>query len=212
MYRLLVLIGIAVCMRGEILDRVAIYAGTHVITEQQLDEEIRVTAFLNHEPVVRSPDLRRAAARRMIDQMLVEREMQLSRYPLPVRSDVDRYFDQIEKQFGTDAGFEKALGAYDLSEAVLRAHLSLQLMMLQFIDFRFRPNVAISDAEITRDYEANLRAWGSEHGTAPAPSLSALREAIRNSLIEERADQALNAWLEESRKQVRIVYLDRALE
>jgi hypothetical protein len=209
---LLICVCLAACLQAEVLDRVAIYSGTQVITELQLDEEMRVTALLNRAPVVRTAEARRSAAQRLLDQMLVEREMHLSRYPLPGSADVDRYFDQIKQQFGTREAFEQALGRYDLSDAVLRAHLSLQLMMMRFIDYRFRPDVAISDMEITNYYEAHLRAWETDHRGAPTPSLTASREAIRNLLIEQRADEALDDWLQESRKQVHLVYLDRTLE
>jgi hypothetical protein len=34
--------------RAEVLDRIAIVVGRNVITELQIDEELRVTAFLNY--------------------------------------------------------------------------------------------------------------------------------------------------------------------
>ncbi|MGH9583561.1 MAG: hypothetical protein ACRD4O_11555 [Bryobacteraceae bacterium] len=212
MLRVLLAMCLAACLRAEIVDRVAIYSGTQVITELQLDEDMRVTAFLNRKSVARGVDARRATARRLVDRMLVEREMQLSRYPLPGAADIDRYFEQVKKLFGTEPAFEKALAKYDLTDAVLRAHLALQLTMLRFIDYRFRPEAAISSAEISSYYRANLRAWTAARGDAPPPSLSASREAIRETLIEQRAGKALNAWLAENRKQMRLVYLDRTLE
>jgi hypothetical protein len=199
-------------MHAELLDRVALYSGRQVITELQLDEEIRVTAFLTREPVRENPETRRAAAHRLVDQMLIEREMRLNRYPLPTDAEVEKYFQQVKGQFGSESSFERTLAAYRLSDAVLRAHLALQLTMLRFIDFRFRPEVFVSNEEIEKFYEANLQNWLRQRSDAPPPSLSASREAIRDAMIQQRADEALNAWLEQSRKQAKIVYLDRTLE
>jgi hypothetical protein len=199
-------------LHAEILDRVAIYSGRQVITELQLDEEIRVTAFLNREPVRETLEARRAAAHRLVDQMLIEREMQLNRYPLPSDADVDKYFQQVKEQFGGESSFERVLAAYRLSDTILRAHLALQLTMLRFIDFRFRPEVFVSNDEIEKFYEANLQNWLQQRSQAPPPSLSVSREAIRDAIIQQRADEALNIWLDQNRKQAKIVYLDRSLE
>jgi hypothetical protein len=211
MLRIFILLLLAAACRAEVVDRIAICAGTQVITELQLDEEMRVTAFLNRQPVTESDAARRAAADRLIDQILIEREMQLSRYPLPEESDVNRYLAQVEHQFPSQDAFQAALEHYGLTLDVLRAHLRLQLTMLRFIDYRFRPEVAVSDADIAAYYEAELRHWRPGKGAKP-PSLDASRDEIRNLLAAQRADEALNAWLDQSRRQVRLVYLDRKLE
>ncbi len=38
--------------QAEIIDRIAVTVGNQVITELQIDEELRVTALLNHEAQV----------------------------------------------------------------------------------------------------------------------------------------------------------------
>ncbi len=68
---------------AEIIDRIVITVGNQVITQSQVDDEIRVTAFLNHEKVDLSAAARKQAASRLIEQALIKREMDLSRYPLP---------------------------------------------------------------------------------------------------------------------------------
>ena len=88
-------------VHGEIIDRLAITVGSQVITELQIDEELRVTALLNHEPgVVRTLDTRREAADRLVEQLIIRIEMQLSRYDLPEAGDVDKYYQQIEEANG----------------------------------------------------------------------------------------------------------------
>lgn len=212
MLRALLAVFLAGCAQAEIIDSVAIYSGTQVITELQLDEEMRVTAFLNRQPADHTPAARRAAANRLVDQMLVEREMNLSRYPLPSATDVQEYFDQVKKQYGTETNFEQALARYDLTDSVLRAHLALQLTMMHFIDYRFRPEVAISSAQVSKYYQAHLKDWAAAHGDAPPPSLSESRESIRKLLVANQADKALDAWLKDTRGRMRLVYLDPTLE
>lgn len=199
-------------LRAGIIDRIAITVGQQVITQLQLDEEIRVTAFLNHQPVVRSLENRRAAADRLVEQLLVKREMELSHYPLPSAEDVDAYVDHVRADFGSDTQFGDALAACSLSEETLKEHLALQLTTLRFIEFRFRPDISVSESDIQNYYQNQITNWKANHPGAVPPSLAALSESIRKTLIAAHTDQVLNTWLEESRKQLNIVYVDKSLQ
>jgi len=191
------------CLAGslgaEIVDRLVVAAGQQTITQLQLDEEIRVTALLNRRAVARDLETRRAAADRLVEQLLIRREMEQSRYPLPGQGDVDLYLEQIRAQNGGETGLAKALAAYQLTENTLRQHLESQLVTLRFIEYRFRPDAEVSDEEIEAAYKGEA-------------GKTATRESIRNTLMEARTDAALNAWLAESRRQVNIVYLDKTLQ
>jgi hypothetical protein len=196
---------------AEIIDRLAIAVGNQVITELQIDEELRVAAMLNHKPVVRGLEERRDAADRLVEQLLIKREMDLSRYPLPGAADVDKYLQQIVESSGGAAEFSKALSSFSLTIETLRGHLALQLMELRFIDFRFRPDTAVSDSDVERAYQRQVLAWKQTH-SGEAPNFEVSREPLRAMLAEEHTDAALNTWLGESRKRVDIVYFDKTLE
>jgi hypothetical protein len=197
-------------MHAEVIDRLAITVGSQVITELQLDEELRVTALLNGKTVDRSMEARRAAANRLIEQFLVRREMELSRYPLPDAKDVGTYLQGVEQQLGGASPFEELLSRYDLSEDVLKAHLALQLTLLRFVEYRFTPEAGVSDAEINAYYQREMSDWSTQHIGLP-PALAQVKESIRQKLTEERTDHALDAWLNEARRQARIVYVDATL-
>jgi hypothetical protein len=187
-------------LEAGIVDRLAVAVGQQTITELQLDEEIRVTALLNHRPIARDVETRRPSADRLVEQLLIRREMEQSRYPLPDEQDVNQYLEQIRVQNGGPVGLEKALAAYDLRESTLRQHLESQLIALRFIEYRFQPDAAVSDEDVEAAYRR--RAAGSKTS----------REALRTALTGERTDAALNTWLAERRRQVNIVYLDKSLQ
>ncbi len=197
---------------GETIDRLAITVGHQIITQLQIDEELRVTAMLNHEPTVdRTLEARRDAADRLVEQLLIKFEMEISRYDSPGSVDVDKYYQQIEEVNGGAADFEKTLLVFNLTPQVLRSHLELQLTELKFIDVRFRPDVSVPDADIEAAYQARIANWKQTH-SGPPPTLEASHDSLRAMLVEERTDSALNTWLAESRKRVRIVYLDKTLQ
>jgi hypothetical protein len=198
--------------RSETIDRLAITVGNQIITQLQIDEELRVTALLNHESaVVRNLENRRDAADRLVAQLLIKLEMQLSRYALPDTAEVDRYYQQIEEVNGGAVEFEKALRAFNLTPELLRSHLELQLTELKFIDVRFRPDANVSDADIEAAYKAKIDAWQKTHSGKP-PTLDTSRESLRAMLVENRTDASLDTWLAESRKRVRLIYLDKTLQ
>lgn len=208
--RFVVLVFVGLCaLRGEIVDRIAITIDQRVITEAQLDEEIRVTAFLNQEPIRRDLDTRRNAADRLIEQELVRRDMDLSRYPMPTQSEIDTLLADTKQQIGADR-FLTQLPQYGLTEDILREHLRFQLMMLRFIDFRFRPDIQISESDVKEYYAQQIEKWKASHTGTP-PSLDQSRPAIQKALTDQRVEYALSAWLEETRKQVKIIYLDKEL-
>ena len=194
---------LVICLAGplgaEIVDRLVVAVGQQTITQLQLDEEIRVTALLNRRPLVRDLETRRAAADRLVEQLVIRREMEQGRYPLPSGQDVNAYLEQIRAQNGGEAGLAKALATYHLTESTLRQHLESQLVMLRFIEYRFRPDATVSDEEIEAAYKGAAGKNGS-------------RESIRSALMEARTDAALNAWLAESRRQINVVYLDKSLQ
>jgi hypothetical protein len=212
MYRVLLLACLLFPLRAEILDCIAITVGRQVITELQIDEELRVTAFLNNQPITADSAARRAAAGHLIEQLLVEREMQLSRYPLPDPAEVDQYLEQVRAALSNYKDFDAALRTYGLTPEILRQHLQLQLTTLRFIELRFRPDLGISSSDIETYYQRQITQWKADHPGATPPSLADLKESIRKTLAEHRTDAALDAWLEETRKQASIVYLDQSLQ
>ena len=198
--------------RAEILDRIAITVGRQVITELQLDEELRVTALLNHQPIAHDLEARRAAADRLLEQLLVKHEMELSHYPPPDTDDIEKYLQQVQADFGGEAQLDQALTAYNLSENTLRDHLTLQLTTLRFIELRFRPNEGVSETDIQDYYQREIASWRANHSGGTPPALVASRESIRKTLVDARTDEVLSTWLEESRKQVNIIYVDKSLQ
>ncbi len=177
------LIGAGLCvmvLQAVIVDRLAITVGQQSITELQIDEELRVTAFLNREPVSRTDPARKSAADRLIQQLLIEREMELTRYTLPTEKETNAYIKRIEAEFGPPAQLQDLLAKYQLTQRTLEQHLKRQLSILRFVDYRFQPE--------------------SESGGD--------RTAVGK---HDSENDALSGWLEQARRQVDIVYIDKSL-
>jgi hypothetical protein len=167
-----------------IVDRVAITVGNKVITESEIDLRIRLTAFESDEKPDFSAAARRQAAQRLIDQKLVEREMDVGRYP--------RVTPEAAKQSPTVV----ALKAYGLTPDDLVRDLTWQKELLTFVSLRFRPAVQVTDQDVEKYFKAN-----SLKG-----ELNDVRAEIEQKLTDERADKELDLWLQDQRKRTKIEY------
>ena len=207
---ILCLFALCALLCAEVIDRMAISVGNQVITESQIDEEVRVTAFLNTEKADLSADQKKKAADRLIEQALIKREMDLSRYPLPALSDADSALNEVKSHYSSQSAFAQALEEHGIAEAQLQEHLWWQLTVLRFVDYRFRPGIQISDSEVQAYYQQQVSQW-ERQGVKPIPGLSDQRAEIEEILTERQIDESLDGWLSEARKQVPIRYLDEAL-
>ena len=191
-------IGCAPGLRGEIIDRIAVSVGNAVITQSEIDREIRITAFLNNTQPDFSAEARKQAADRLVEQKLVRREIQLSRYPAPPASEVEPRFKSLAARYPNAQAFRQALEKYGITEQELRDHLLWQLTLLRFVDVRFRPGVQVSEQDVREYFEKKVK--------PASASLDDVRETIEQVLIAERVDRDLDQWLKLARRRVGVEY------
>jgi peptidyl-prolyl cis-trans isomerase SurA len=207
---LLALMAPVLSARAEIIDRIAVTVDKIVITESDIVGQMRVAAFLGDEPLDLSAVARRQAARRLVEQALIQREMEITRYPAPSLAEADLVLEQIRKRFGSTDDYQTKLDEYGIEEELLRRSLLRQITTLRFIDFRFRPGIAVSDREIEQYYRENLLPELSKNGSNTTPSLDDSRDEIEEVLINQRVDEALDRWLAAAASQARIEYREEA--
>ena len=202
---------LACALRAEIIDRIAITIGDHVITARQIAHEIRIAAFLNRETPDISAASKHAAADRLIKQELVRREMGSTHYPLPEKSEAGPLEKQVIDLYGGEAPYTAALASSHLTRGDILDQLWWQLTTLRFIDFRFKPAVHIPEADIAAYYEQEVDKWKAQ-GQKNIPSLEQSHDSIEETLADQRVDQALDSWLDEARKHANVKYRDEAFQ
>jgi hypothetical protein len=200
-------------MCADIIDRIAVSVGNQVITQTELDREMRVAAFLDRVKPNFSPAARRATADRMVEQKLIRRELETSRYPIPAASEVQPVLEKFKKEnFADDAAFQSALASYGITEKDVLAGLLWQRTLLQFIDVRFRPGLDVSDEQI-KDYFVKVvePAARAAHPGEPV-SLEDYRDEIDRKLAGERVDKETDTWLKQARQRTEIVYHEEVFQ
>lgn len=191
-----------------VVDRVAVVLESRVIKTSDIERDTRITEFLNEQPLDLSAGARRKAVERLIDQMLIRREIELGGYSIASREDASNMLAGLRKErFRTEAAYKAALRRYGISEDDLQAHLRWQLTVLQFIEERFRPGVLIRDQEIERYFRETFVKTAAS-GTTLTP---AVRRQIEEQITGERVNEHFNSWLKQVRDQAKPRFIDGAL-
>ncbi len=208
----LILIAVLAASPGaDVLDRIAVTVGKHVISEGDILQHLRIAAFLDQKPVDASPDQKRKAADRLIDQYLLLQEAVLSRLALPGEADAQQLLDQVKSQYVTETEYRAALARYSITEAALAGHLLNGIRALRFADLRFRPEVQISDDDLHEYYDSMAAQW-KRSNPAQVPTFEASRDQIEKLLTDQRVTQAMDRWLGATRSETRILYKDAVFQ
>jgi hypothetical protein len=188
-----------------VVDRIAVTVGNRVITTSDIEIRLRLSAFQNGETPDLSLAARRTAAQRLIDQRLIEKEMELGRYPRLDAVERSRLIPAFaaESFKGSTEALDRALTEAQLTRQDLEEDLARQSELLTFLNLRFRPAVQVSDADVERFYHEQPE---------PGVSLEEARPGIEQRIAADRADQELEAWLADQRKRTRIVIVDKDLQ
>lgn len=199
---------------GEVIDRVAVSFGHEVVTLGAIRRQLRMTAYMSGKPPEDTPEARRAAAERLIDQALVKREMDLSRYsPIPM-ADVRKNVEEYREKLGlTPERFTEELARYGFTLDEFVDEIYWQATLLRFVQFRFSPSVQVSEDEIQqyyeREYAPRLRAMAP--GQEPPP-LDEVRERVAGILSSQKENAVLEQWLRQGRQLSRIRYHEEAFQ
>jgi hypothetical protein len=189
-----------------VIDRIAAVVGKHAIKVSDLDRDLRVTDFLNGQPLVESADAKRKSADRLIDQQIIRDELATGGYARATDADANAMLAQIRQNRygGSEARLRQALASYGLNEDALREQLVWQLTVLKFIDERFRAGVLVTDDEV--------RGYYDQHPDLRKASFESVAPKIRSTLQGEQVNKQFDEWLTEARKQLRVEFRQAAFE
>lgn len=213
--------------RAQLLDRIAVTVGKTVITEQEVLTNLRVAAFLDQKEPDLSGANKKKAADRLVDQVLLRREVPLS----GVVQDVSVVIADLKKRYAPvtqaptrppasqeqtapasvasrsdgETAYRAALEHYRISEQDVTDQLLNGLESLETSNRRFRPEVQITEEEIQTRYETFAKQLRDKNA-ANVPALEASHNEVQELLTNQRVSEALEKWLEITRKQSSVVY------
>ena len=190
-----------------IVDRIVATLGQRIITLSDVWEDYRIESLLGQllaEPL--DEEHIRKIAERLVDQVLLEQEMETSRFPEVPAAEVEQHMAEIRRGFLSNGTFPRALEEYELKETQVRRRVALATRTLRFIDFRFRPGVQVDEAAIEHYYRETLLPDLRARQLRDLPSLAEVSQRIREILVEQRINERYSSWIKDLREQMPIQF------
>ncbi len=193
------------------LDRIVAVVGRRAIKQSDLERDIRVTQFLNNSAPDSGPQVQKEALERLIDQELIRSDMGTAANTGYLHKEAKALYDRLllERFGGSKARFDAELSRRRLKESQLLDQLQWQLIVLRFIDQRFRPGVIVTEEEIRRYYDGHRQEFQSAGRNV---GLEEASPSIRENLEAEGINRNFEEWLREARKAAVVRYKVDALK
>jgi len=140
---------------------------------------------------------------RLIDQWIVRTEADASHFPHSSEADIDRSLSRLRSSFASEQDYESRMRRAGLNEQDIRAMVSAQLYLSNYLDSRFRPAVQIAPQDVEDFYQTAVVPRAKARGQEP-PALDAARDSIQEALVQNGINQQAEQWLKESRLRLHI--------
>ena len=172
-----------------------------------------MAAFLDGVKPDFSPAGKRATAQRMVEQVLIRRELEVSRYPVPSPAEVAPVLEAFKKErFPKDEEYQRALAEYGIADLDVKDLLLWQRTLLLFIEVRFQSGVQVTGQDV-QDYFDKVVKPAAEAAHPGQPiTLEDYRDRIEQTLTGRQADREMNTWLKEARNRTEIVFHDEVFQ
>lgn len=200
------------------LDHVVAVINGDVLLESDVEEEMRFAALEPFRPNA-GEDTREDALHRLISRSLIVQQMR-QQQQLKVNisdADVKKSLDDLRSHLPqcakykcqTADGWKAFLAANDLNEQGVLDHWQQRLIILRFIDLRFRTGIRISHESIAEYYQKTVvPAFEKQHETAPP--VKDVSSRIQEVLLEQQVNGLLQDWLKSLRAEGSVQIVDPA--
>lgn len=183
---------------AETIDGIAARVNDDILTESELRELGAFQTLVDGKPKTRDELIRELS-----DQWIVRGEASATKYPQPSTEEIANAYAQLVKQFPSLDVFKSRCAEVGLTDTAVRRLLGEQLYLSRFLDFRFRPAAQVDDQQVAAYYQNEFEPQLVKRGDK-VPSLEEVQDTIREVLVQRAIDQRATAWLDDTRKELRI--------
>ncbi|MGB2621843.1 MAG: hypothetical protein WA857_04315 [Candidatus Acidiferrum sp.] len=182
----------------EVVDRIVARVENDIILLSDVQELQRYQQLVQDKS-----ESENAILDRLIDQWIVRSEAELSQFPQPSESEIDRGVLRVEKSFASPEEYEARKKQSGLNDAEIRKMVASQLYLSNYLDSRFRPSAQIDEKAIEDFYQNKVVPTAKERGQTP-PTLEAARDIIQEALVQGSINEQADRWLKESRERLHV--------
>lgn len=172
-----------------VVERIVAVVNDDIILLSELEDRLR---FVVAENPGQNPDrLRKDVLDHLIDERLIAQEAVTLKLEVD-RMEVDRAVDEIKRQNKiTHAELEEALRAQGMTMSGYREDLRSQILRLKVLNLQVRSRVSVSDEDVRKAYEQNLRTTGTDVKVRVRQILVAIPPDSPRTVRDTRRAQAI---------------------
>jgi len=185
----------------KIVDRIVARVEEEIILQSDVEQLARYQMLVDGKA-----ESDAAILDRLIDQWIVRKEAEASRFPATSDVDVERGMQRLMRSFAKREDFDAQRTKAGLSEADVRQIVVAQTYLSNYLDSRFRPTVQVEEQAIKDFYEQAVIPRAKARGQEP-PSFEAARDVIQEALVQKGINEQADKWLKESRDRLSITKL-----
>ncbi len=156
-----------------------------------------------------TPQQEQDALQQVIDQKLVEEQIEGRNFPPPDNDEIQKRLAELRQQIPaarSDDGWHAVLERYGLNENQARAVLEAQVRMGHFASAEILPGVHVDNRSIFTYYRDKLLPGLRQSGQA-IPPLDEVTGEIREILLQQKAGELVQEWLQSLRSQSQVQML-----
>jgi peptidyl-prolyl cis-trans isomerase SurA len=200
-------------VQGAQVDRIIAIVNGELILDSDVEQERRFATLLPYGEAS-GAFTRTKALGRLINRDLILQQLKLQPQDPITDEDAAKDLNSLRKELpsckefhcDTQAGWDKFLATQGFTEKTLTALWRQRMLVLAFIEQRFRMGIKISPAEIQTYYEQTMLPEYAAHHATPAP-LAAISSRIQEILLQQHVSSLLRDWLQSLRAQGNVVIL-----
>lgn len=182
----------------QVIDRVVARVEDEVILQSDVEQLARYQMLVDGKSESDAQILDR-----LIDQWIVKKEAEVSRFPPASDADVERGTQRLFRSFSKKEDFDAQRAKAGLSEEDVRQIVAAQAYLSNYLDSRFRPTVQVDEKAIQDFYDTAVVPRAKGRGQEP-PTFDAARDVIQEVLIQQGINEQADKWLKESRTRLSI--------
>ena len=182
----------------QVVDRIVARVNSEVITESELDELGNFQRLVSGKEQTSEQRLRE-----LVEQWMVGREASYSGYHPPAADAVEKAYAGLEKRFGSPEALAGKMKEFGLSGDDVRKMIERQLLLSGYLDYKFRPQVQVTEKDIEEYYRNTLVPELKREGQT-VPSLESVADRVREVLIERGISRLSAEWLNQMQERWKV--------
>jgi hypothetical protein len=203
---------------GDVIDRIVALVNGQPVLLSDWQDRVRYQAMLDQRPLDQiTPEQQQDALQQVIDQQLVEQQIRGRNVPPPEKEEVQSRLAELRHNIPgattstgntspgatSDDSWQNMLRRYGFTQDQVVALLEAQVRMVHFVTAEITPGVRVDNQTVLAYYRQNLVPKLRQSGQ-PIPPLEEVSADIRQILLQQKAGELLQEWLQSLRSQSEI--------